>query len=249
MPAGVTVVLHQPERATNIGACARAIKNCGIIDLRLVNPLPRKLDAAYRMATNAADVLDNAKTFGTLGAALSDSTLSFAVTRRGDLSDASVMTPRTAAEFIAESAGTGRVALVFGPEHRGLSNAEIGLCSRIITIPSSPDCPSLNLSHAVMVVCHEIFSTGFTRPEEGAGDRRSEPPQSSEIEELIAHMQRTLLRIGFLKEQNPGRLNPVMRSFLVRAGATLRELRMMRGILAQIDWVAGKAGIGGGKCR
>jgi TrmH family RNA methyltransferase len=241
MLSNITVVLQQPERALNIGAAARAMKNSGVTALTLVSPLPKKLDAAYRMATNATDVLDGARIVGSLAEALADVQAAFAVTRRGDLADASVLTPRGMAGHLSVFAASNRAALVFGPEHRGLSNAEIGLCQRIVTIPSSPSCPSFNLSHAVSILCYELYCATNERPV--STEAAAPMPQSGEIEAVLSHAQETLLKIGFLKEQNPGRLQPMLRSLIARAGVTARELRVLRGILAQMDWVAEKAGL------
>ncbi|MFA6032285.1 MAG: RNA methyltransferase [Myxococcota bacterium] len=241
MQSDVVIVLQQPERAMNIGAVARAMKNAGITSLRLVDPVKR-LDGAYRMATNAVDVLDAAQTFGTLREALADVHAAYAVTRRGDLGDGTVLTPRDLAGAVAGGSAGQRIALVFGPEHRGLSNAEIGLCTRVVSIPSHESCPSLNLSHAVMVLCHEIYFAQYERPAEPV--QAIEPaPEAAEIETILDHAQRTLLAIGFLKAQNPGRLQQVLRSAITRASLSRRELRVLRGVLSQIDWVVEKAGL------
>ena len=46
---------------------------------------------------------------------------------------------------------------MFGPEASGLSNYDLSLANFIIQIPTSNKLTSLNLSHAVIVVCYEIF--------------------------------------------------------------------------------------------
>ena len=238
IPGQITVVLVEPERPLNIGAAARAMKNAGVTRLALVRPVPKRLDGAYRMATNATDVLDNARTCDSLADAIGPAVTAFAVTRRGDLGDPGVLTPRGLGELLVADPAVLPAALVFGPEHRGLSNGEIGQCHRVVTIPSSPDCPSLNLSHAVMVVCLELFCARFTRPAAPARDAEP-PPAAGEVEAVLAHARETLLTIGFLKPQNPHRLQPLFRSLIARARVSARELRVLRGILAQIDWAAG----------
>ena len=236
----VTVVLLQPERSLNIGAAARAMKNAGITRLALVRPVPKKLDAAYRAATHATDVLDGARICDSLREAVEDAAMAFALTRRGEPGRKGVMPARAMAELAAQVARDHRVALVFGPEHRGLSNDEIGQCHRTVTIPSSPECPSLNLSHAVMVACHEIFVRAAAESSGRTADREA-LPDGAGTEAFLAHAQRTLLAIGFLKAQNPHRLQPMLRSLLSRAEVTDRELRVLRGILSQVDWATGRA--------
>jgi len=235
----IIIVLNRPERIMNIGASARAMKNFGVTRLRIVQSFPPRLDAAYRMATHATDILNNAVFFGSLAEAIADTRMSFAVTRRGDLSDNSVVALPELPEFITSDKTEGGIAFVFGPERTGLSNGEIGLCRKVLTIPSSKECPSLNLSHAVLAVCHSLYSCDFDRAGEAAGKTRESPPMS-DIEEFLTHLQSSLVSIGFLKEQNPGRLQPMFRSLLSRAAITSRELRVLRGILFQADWAQGK---------
>jgi TrmH family RNA methyltransferase len=176
----VTVVLVQPERPLNIGAAARAMKNAGVSRLALVRPVPRRLDGAYRMATNATGVLDRAETFDTLAAAIAGATTAWAVTRRGDLGDRTILTPRDLGERLASTPASLPAALVFGPEHRGLSNEEIGQCHGVVTIPSAPDCPSLNLSHAVWSSASRSSAPGSRgRMPRRAPPTRSPPPARS----------------------------------------------------------------------
>jgi len=146
-------------------------------------------------------------------------------------------------KFKAERSGLpagARAALVFGPEPTGLTNAHLGLCQEILTIPTSPDYPSMNLAQAVMLVAWEIRraqldsdSSSITREAVTAGD----------LEGLINHLRQTLTNIDYLDPQNPELILNDMRKVLSRAEMDPRELRMLRGIFHRMDlWIADHGG-------
>jgi len=57
---------------------------------------------------------------------------------------------------------------------------------------------------------------------------------------MFVHLERTLLRIGFLSESNPGHIMNSIRTFLGKADLTARDIQIVRGILAQMEWFAQK---------
>jgi TrmH family RNA methyltransferase len=150
-------VLFKPQLPDNIGAAARALKNMGLSDLRLVAPQLRKARHAAVVAVHAGDVLAAARHYPDLAAAVEDRTLVVGTTARGGLYRSESRPLREAAERIAAESAGNRIAIVFGPEDRGLTNEEIKLCQRLITIPAAPAYQSLNLAQAVMVVAYEIM--------------------------------------------------------------------------------------------
>jgi tRNA/rRNA methyltransferase len=139
-----------------------------------------------------------------------------------------------AAELVQDVAAN-RVGLVFGPEDFGLSNLEIAQCQRLITIPTAPEYPSLNLAQAVMVVAYEVMlAAGAARdPSEAA-----EFSPASEVEAMHQRMAEALIAIGFLPEDNPDHLMLTVRAMLGRSGIRPRELDILNGIARQVRWVA-----------
>src|SRR5271166_2369893 len=150
-------VLYRPQSAGNIGAAARALKNMGFEDLRLVAPGTLKSREAAAMAVHADDVLAHATIYPELADAIADCSIAVGTTsRRGGYRSRAVPLRAAAVELDA-LAGANKIALVFGREDRGLTNRELKLCHRLVTIPTAPEYPSLNLAQAVMVVAYELM--------------------------------------------------------------------------------------------
>ena len=156
------VVLVRPRDPNNIGACARAMANFGLSDLRVVEPYA----PVWREATSAVgagDIMQNARQLTSLDEALQDCTFSLAATalrNRGVVQE--VITLPNLNQRL-ETAPTQQVALVFGNEKTGLSNEDIERCDAILNIPTVAKQPSINLAQAVILTCYELSRhTGFT---------------------------------------------------------------------------------------
>jgi tRNA/rRNA methyltransferase len=128
-----------------------------------------------------------------------------------------------------------RIAMVFGPEDFGLSNSEIAQCQRLITIPTAPEYPSLNLAQAVMVVAYELMLAAGA---ERATIASEEYAPAAAVEEMHRRMADALIAIGFLPEDNPDHLMLTLRSMFGRSGVRPRELDILNGIARQVRWVA-----------
>ena len=134
-----------------------------------------------------------------------------------------------------------RCAVLFGREDRGLTNEEVEICQRLVTIPTSPEAESLNLAQAVLVLAYEIFLAA-----DGSGDGRQEKARTlapnSEMEGLYLHMEAVLLDIGYLDSNNPRHMMRVLREVFSRAALDEREVSALRGIFRQLNWYADSAG-------
>jgi TrmH family RNA methyltransferase len=153
--ARVRVVLVRPESAANVGASARVIRNAGGEGLDLVTPGDWRTVECWRTAWGAQDVLESAGVYPDLASALDGTALAVGLAgrRRAGLAPVDI---RDAAAEISSLGRDEKVALVFGPETSGLSNEELARCGRRARIPSHPDQPSFNLSHAVAIAVYEV---------------------------------------------------------------------------------------------
>ena len=156
----IITILVCPENSDNIGAAARAIKNMGFSQLRLVRPPRHWQVKGKKMAMSAFDVLKKAKVFPSLQAASADLQKMVATTRRASLGRGRFIDFGEAASKVRHESKKIKIGLVFGCESKGLANKEIRLCDHLITIPAGKTYPSLNLAQAVMVV---LFSVAFDR--------------------------------------------------------------------------------------
>jgi tRNA/rRNA methyltransferase len=231
----VRIVLVATSHPGNIGAAARAMHTMGIERLYLVDPRRFPDPEAVALASGANAILDRAQVVATLDEALSGCVLTVGLSARPREFAGRVLALReAAAEAIAHS-GRGDVALVFGTEMSGLSNAELARCNAVATIPANPGYASLNLAAAVQVAAYEL--------RQAAGDAavwrapRFEPASFDEIEALYAHATRTLADMRFLSPKMPRRLLPRLRRLFARAALEKEEVSILRGILARIDQI------------
>lgn len=226
------VVLVRPESPANVGAAARAARNTGLEGLDLVSPGDWRTVDCWRTAWGAHELLEQARVFDDLEAAVAGAGYVVGFSGRSDRGAPS-RDVREIAEEIAGLADAEPVALVFGPEGAGLSGAEIALCGRRARIPSHPRQPSLNLSHAVMVAGYELLRA--RRPPDAAPRRASHAEKERALELLRAG----LLAIGALPPVNTDGYFEEWRALLQRMDLTPRELRLLEHLARKLGAARG----------
>jgi tRNA/rRNA methyltransferase/tRNA (cytidine32/uridine32-2'-O)-methyltransferase len=228
----VHVVLVGTTHPGNIGASARAMKTMGLANLRLVAPTGFPSAEVTARAAGAGDVLAQAQLFATLAEAIADCGLVLATSARRRGIPWPEYTPREAAAHILNSAGSGtRVALVFGREHSGLSNDELGLCHGMIRIPANPSFSSLNLAAAVQLIAYELH-VAAAPPTSEVTEEETRRVSAAELEQLYAHLEACMTDIGFMRPEQPRRLMLRLRRLFNRAGLDENEYNILRGILS-----------------
>ncbi len=165
----VSFVLVEPKESGNIGASARAIKNMGFMNLCLVNPPSQLTNEARWFACNALDVLESAQSYPDFKSAISDKAIVVGTSRRTGKRRGMILPLEQGAQKIIERAKAGKVAILFGREARGLLNEEVDECGLLLTIPTSKEHRSLNLSQAVMIVAYELLKAGYEEQARGKG--------------------------------------------------------------------------------
>jgi tRNA/rRNA methyltransferase len=237
MNSAPSVILSCPQLGENIGAAARAMKNFGLSDLRLVSPRDgwpnKKADA---MAAGAIDVVQQARVFNDLKDALADLQLVFATTARDRGTTKEVITPAEAAQRLRKASARGeRTALLFGNERAGLDNEEISLADAVITVPTA-EFASLNLGQAVLLLSYEWFRSADTTPSssiEHAPIHRK--PTREEMLQLFEHLEHELTASGFLYPPDKrGAMIRAMRATLHRARLTYQEVQTLRGMIVAL---------------
>ena len=232
----IRIVLVEPIFGGNIGSVCRAMNNNDITDLAIVNPRPSTdWDDARKLACNAKEQLDARKEFPTLAEAISDCTVVAATSARTGFYRDTAHSPRTFSSIALESAKDHKVALVFGREDKGLHNEELALCTHIIQIPSSERYTSLNLSHAVMVCCYEIFAASetFLPAEEKADEADSELR-----ERMFATWREMMIKTEFTHEQKLEHMMMGLRRIFSRGKLTVPDCKILMGLAKQSIWVS-----------
>ncbi|HYG91503.1 MAG TPA: RNA methyltransferase [Azospirillum sp.] len=234
---GPTIILVEPQLGENIGACARAMLNCGLTELRLVKPRDGWPNEKATAAASGADlVLENAKLYGSTAEAVADLNVVFATTVRTRGMIQRFVTPRVAAEEMrAQYAAGHKVGVMFGPERTGLVNDDLTLAETLITVPLNPAFSSLNLAQAVLLVGYEWFQTGEIPPERILHTGQTRPATKAELLNFFEHVEGELDRTGFFTtpEKRPSMVRTIRNAF-ERMQMTEQEVRTFHGILASL---------------
>ena len=239
MQLPVRIVLVETSHPGNIGASARAMKTMGFDDLVLVAPKEFPCAEATARASGADDVLAKARVVDSLSEAIAD--CGFIVGASARLRSLSLPTvdPRVFATSVCAQAKKSRVAVVFGPEHSGLTNDHLGYCQQLVSIPANAQYSSLNLSMAVQVLCYELRMTQLQSSAavdvvEGAS-RDAPLATADEVDGFHEHLEAVLSTVGFLNPDHPKQLKLRLRRLFHRTQLDQTEVNILRGILAALD--------------
>jgi tRNA (cytidine32/uridine32-2'-O)-methyltransferase len=237
MENDIRVVLVGTQHPGNIGSAARAMKTMGLGRLALVTPQQFPDPQAYALAAGAADLIDAATIHASLAEAVGDCRTVIATTARQRTVPMPGLSPREGARKAREACALGPVALVFGRERTGLENEELQLCHAAIHIPANPAYSSLNLAAAVQIVAYECRLAMLEQhPPEDVPSADAEPPAThAEMEGWFGHLFGVLDEIDFHKGKDPAIVVQRLRRLFLRAQPDSRELRILRGILSDVQ--------------
>jgi tRNA/rRNA methyltransferase len=223
------LVLVNPQDIVNIASAVRIAKNFGLDRIRLVNP---EVFDPYRIegiAHNTADLVARIEILDTLEAAIADCVFTAVLTARERAAKRRVLRPREAALALRQEALAGPVAVVAGREDSGLTNSELDLCHALVTIPTDPTHPSLNLAQAVAIMAYEswVAGGGETIPLKPPRNQ-AEPATGGQLEELFADWTKALWAIDFFKTRRPEHVMRSFREMVYRAALDGREASLLR---------------------
>nr|HID59588.1 RNA methyltransferase [Desulfobacterales bacterium] len=234
------VVLVRTRFPENIGSAARCVANMGLGGIIAVSPENPDREKMLKLATHkAAFLIENMDIHNDILEALSGFNYVVGTTSRtGRGYRSPVITPRTLAREIWPIAENNRVALLFGPEDKGLSNREILLCQRLVRIPTA-SLSSLNLAQAVMILAYELFVSKNEEPETEETKRAS----IAELEGMFDHLKEAFIRIHYIDNENPDYWMMKIRRFFNKRGLNSNEVRLIRGFCRHLLWIAGRYGL------
>ena len=232
----VAIVLHRTRHPENIGAAARAIRNMGIGQLVIVDPQNCDLTKICRLATHAAlDVVEQMEVCDTLEEALADFNFVIGTTARLGGQRKVVSSPSKLGPKLFSISQENRIAILFGPEDRGLTNVDIRFCDILVNIPTA-EFSSLNLAQAVMIMCYELYSFSCGKP----GEFAPRLANRFELEAMYEQLKDVLIRVSFINPDNPDYFMNNLRHFFSRLQLRAKEVRIVRGICRQIIWYGKK---------
>ncbi|MEM7047796.1 MAG: TrmH family RNA methyltransferase [Pseudomonadota bacterium] len=229
----LVVILIAPQLAANTGLSARAMYNFGLTDLRLVRPRHSPKQARNASA-GAAPVIDAAQVFDTLADASHDLHTLWACTARSRRLHKPVVALPDLPDALAHEPG--RHGLVFGGEKAGLDNADVAACSHILHIPTSPDCPSLNLAHAVLLAAHYCARYGARRPARDLAKHDAPeilPAPRQTLDHFLTRLIQTLDEDGFFfPPEKRDRMIANLRGIFTRIAPSQPEIDTLHGIIS-----------------
>jgi len=233
------VVLVEPQLGENIGMAARAMLNCGLTELRLVNPRDGwPNEAALDAAVGARQTVDQARVFSSVREATSDLRRIYATTSRPRSVVRRIVTPRDAAsELRAAEREEISCGILFGAERTGLVTEDLAACHGIIEVPLNPEYPSLNLAGAVLLVAYEWRLAGTTPTPGRVETKGFRPATREEFEGFLDHLVDRLDAGGYFRtpEIRPSSINN-LRALFERTDATEQEVRTLRGVLRALEF-------------
>ncbi len=208
------------------------MKTMGLSHLYLVKPDKFPDAHATALSTGAADLLENAIVTETLSEALAGCAFAIGMSARKRQISHELVNVREAALRGSKIAASQPIALVFGTEMSGLSNAELDCCQLLAMIPANPEYSSLNLAAAVQVMCYEIRMAILDNVANNIDTTKIIPlATNDELEGFYAHLQETLLHIGYLNPTYPKKLMERMRRIYARSALEKEEVNLLRGVL------------------
>ena len=232
--SGPIVVLVEPQLGENIGAAARVMANFGLARLRLIKPRDGWPNIqAQRSASGADRILDEARLFDTLEAAIADCQFVLATTARAHDQAKPVVAPEAAAsEMAPHVAAGGNVAVVFGRERNGLENAEVALADRIVTFPVNPAFASLNLAQAVALVAYEWFKLASGGALPFAMPQKSQPAGKEQVHAFFANLERELDQLEYFRPEDKRATMLVnLHNIFARMQPTQQDVQTLNGII------------------
>ncbi len=230
------VILSHPQMGENVGAAARAMKNFGLSDLRLIAPQcgwPN--ERAQVLASGAGDIIEAARVFATAAEALADIRLAFATTARGRDVVREILTPEAAGRRLRVASHENlTTAILFGGERAGLDNDEMSLADAAITIPTA-EFPSLNLGQAVLLIGYEWFKSADATPASRTRKTSGVPASRADLIGLFEHLERELDAAQFLfPPQKKETMVRNMRAMILRSHLSDQEVRTIRGMIVAL---------------
>ena len=241
----IRIVMVGTQHPGNLGSAARAMRTMGLTQMVLVAPEKAPNHDTLAMAAGAEALVNDAPVFATLAEAVADCRLVLGCTARSRRIALEELAPREAASrALAEAARGADVALVFGRERTGLDNHELQLCHAAVHIPADPGFSSLNLAAAVQVLAYELRVALLAAAPDVLQEAAEPPASHAELEGFFSQLGETLDAIDFHKGRTPESALRKLRRVFLRASMNTREVRLMRGVLADAQRMARLADAG-----
>ncbi len=232
------IILVEPQLSENIGMAARAMKNCALTEMRLVNPREDHLSAkAISASSNSQEILQNARIFSSLAEAIADLQYVLATTARHRDQTKKVYNADAAAVTLCSKIKSGeKCGIIYGPERTGLRNEDVCLSDAIINIPLNPQHCSLNLSQAVLLTCYEFYKTQNSSPVPFFETNHSSVASKEKVLLFCQHLEKLAQDFIIFRDESKREKSILnLRNIFTRAELTEQELNTLYGIINHLS--------------
>ena len=242
MNENIKIVLVEPSGEINVGSVARLCSNFGLNEIRFVSPRCNVLSTQSRkMAVKGGDLLEKSLCFSSLFDAVSDCTRVVATCARIDHGKIPIENPLCSLPWLLDGAQSGPVAIVFGREDRGLTNEELLLAQKVLSIELDSDYLSLNLSHAVAIVLYELQKLHIHNSFKEANPLKDVLATPLQLGDCLEDAEKLLLDIGFLLDHTAKSRIAKVKAFFHRSEVRPEEISLIRGMIRQIRWAINRS--------
>ena len=231
--SNVSIVLVETKYPENIGSVARGMKNMGLKELILINPVPYKNLEAYALAHRSKEIVDKALVYDSLEEALSNFTFIIGTTQRVRGRRYPLYTPKEIAKEVRRIGSKKKIALVFGRESKGLSNEELRKCHMVSTIPAASKKPAINVAQAVMIYCYELYQ--HIMDEEKVEIFKWDLAKNREIQYMYDHLQSCLHEMNFHPKDDIKDFIDRFRRVLGRIRLERRDVKLFHKLFAEVE--------------
>lgn len=235
--SNIVIILDRPDESRNVGAVCRAMANNDIKTLRIVGKKSDYDDERVRiLSIHAAYIWENAEFFDSITQAAKDCVIAAGTTRRRGKKRGKLLLPEEFAEAASEitESASGKVAVVFGNERTGLEESELDECTMGVTIPSSNDFGSLNLSHAVQIISYELFRAA------NKFSKGSVAVDLARLDKTVQEICDDFQKVGFFKVAGKDNMKRFWRDILSRAQISESEAVYIEKIFSKAAGLATK---------
>jgi tRNA/rRNA methyltransferase len=231
------IVLVRPRNPLNIGAAARALANFGLLEMAVVDTFEPTWDEARQAAIGGDEVIAAARAVPNLADILSDTTLVIGTTTGSRRNLGRELLPlHELAAWLRGRKARGTAALLFGSEKTGLSNEDMSRCHALVRIPTTPDCPSMNLGQAVAVCTYELVRSDILSVRPRTPSHRTEPAAQQALEHVLQRAAHVLDVSGYLQPKSRAAMLLKLRRLLLDLNLTSSDARILGGVLSQVEW-------------
>lgn len=235
----IVIVLDHPDESRNIGAACRAMANNDISDLRIIGRREDyDIEHIHVLAIHAGAIFDNAHFYTSIREATADCAICAGTTRRRGKKRGKLLLPEEFAKMTSDTTQNAKVAIVFGNERTGLTDDQLDECNIGVTIPSSDNFGSLNLSHAVQIMSYHMFRQNLS--EQNPDFRGYTPLTLERVDQTVQTITDNMQKIGFFKMPGRQDMENFWRSILSRANLSESEAQYLEKTFGKMAGLAGK---------